>query len=291
MKVVPQLLYQHKNVRKIMIDGLSCIVHKTMDTIDTNTDHYVASHVISIVLKGALNLETYYEGERYLASDSQIVFIPKGRYMISDVLPQNGAFEALFFFFDDELVTQFLTTVKSAPPPEGQTNPIFAYSPSIKAFAESILNIYPENLTENKAITKLKLLELLHLIHSSEHKERLIQLLHNLQTKQKRNLKELMLLNFDKPLTVADYAFLTGRNLSAFNRDFKLQFGCSPKKWLIQERLKKAQELFMTTTHTVQDVSIQVGYESVSHFIDVFGKHYKVSPKQFIIKSRIDKST
>ena len=68
MKIVPQLLYQHEKVKKIMIDGLSSIVHKSIDTIDTETDHYVATHVISIVLKGKLKIQTYYEEERFLAS-------------------------------------------------------------------------------------------------------------------------------------------------------------------------------------------------------------------------------
>lgn len=290
MKVVPQLLYQHKKVRKIMVDGLSCIVYKTLDTIDTDTDHYVASHVISIVLKGSLRLETYYEGEIYQANDSQIVFIPKGRYMISDVLPQEGAFEALFFFFDDALVSQFLASIHVTIPQQGATNPIFFYSPSIRAFVESILNIYPTNLSENKAITKIKILELLHLIYSTDHKEKLILMLLSLQTKQKKSLKEFMFMNFDKPLSVADYAFLTGRNLSAFNRDFQLQFGCSPKKWLIQERLKKAQQLLLTTTSTVQEIALEVGYDNVSHFIDAFGKHYHISPKQFVIKNRMDRT-
>lgn len=79
MKVVPQLLYRHQKVKKIMVDGLSSIVYKNIDSIDTETDHYVAAHVLSVVLKGALQIRTYEEGEQFVATQSQVVFIPRGR--------------------------------------------------------------------------------------------------------------------------------------------------------------------------------------------------------------------
>ena len=37
--------------------------------------------------------------------------------------------------------------------------------------------------------------------------------------------------NFDKPLKIEDYAYLTGRSLSTFRRDFKSYFEITPQKW------------------------------------------------------------
>src|SRR5690606_38066894 len=216
MKVVPQLLYQHEKVKKIMVDGLSSIVYKSIDTIDTETDHYVSTHVISIVLKGKLKIKTYYEGERFLASQNQVVFIPKGRYMISDIIPENEEFEAVFFFIEDDLINNFLSSKKSFQS-EGNFNYVMKYSNKLKVFTQSILALYKEDAgNTSREITKLKLLELLHLFYNSDQKDNFMQILISLHHITKRSITEIMELNFDKPLSIEDYAFLTGRSVSSF---------------------------------------------------------------------------
>lgn len=287
MKVVPQLLYQHKSVRKIMVSGLSCIVHKTMDTIDVNTDHYVSSHVLSVVLKGELKIETYYEEERFKATQNQLVFIPKGRYMISDILPKNGEFEAVFYFFEEEIINEFLSEIKTDTSLKIKPSLLLNYSDNIRLFTESILKVYTGNA--NKEVTKLKLLELLYLIYNSSQQEHLVQILLSLNTRKKRNLEELMLENFDKPLSIEDYAFLAGRSISSFNRDFQRKFEMPPKKWIINQRLEKAVKLLSNTNLSIEQIAIEVGYENVSYFIYLFGKQLGISPKQFLIKNRTDK--
>lgn len=287
MKVVPQLLYQHKKVRKIMVDGLSCIVHKTIDTIDVNTDHYVSSHVLSVVLKGELNIETYYDEERFTATQNQLVFIPKGRYMISDIIPKNGEFEAVFYFFEEKLINSFLLEIKPVKTSDLKPVLLLNYAENIKAFTEAILKIYPENT--NKEVTKLKLLELLHLIYNSPQQDHLVQILASISSKKKRNLEELMLDNYDKPLSIEDYAFLAGRSISTFNRDFQRKFDISPKKWIVNKRLEKAVELLSSSNLNIEQISIEVGYENISYFINLFGKHFGISPKQFLIQKRAGK--
>lgn len=290
MKVVPQLLYKHKNVRKIMVDGLSCIVHKTVDTIDVNTDHFLASHVLSVVLKGELKLETYYEGNRYFVAKNQLVFIPKGRYMISDIIPKNGEFEAVFFFFEAELLNEFLLIIKKQTElvVTQDLNLVLKYTDKIRVFTESILNLYTE--TVSKEVTKIKLLELLYLIYNSEQEKEFLQILYSLNSRKKRNIEELMLENFDKSLSIEDYAYLTGRSVSSFKRDFQRQFNTSPGKWLIKKRLEKAEHLLSSTDQPIQQISFEVGYENVSHFVSIFGRHYGLTPKQFLIKHRISKT-
>nr|WP_315193561.1 AraC family transcriptional regulator [uncultured Flavobacterium sp.] len=287
MKVVPQLLYKHKNIRKIMVDGLSCIVHKSIDTIDINTDHFLSSHVLSVVLKGELKLETYYEDNRYLVTNNQLVFIPKGRYLISDIIPNDGEFEAVFFFFETELLNQFLLSIDRHEVLKENFSLKLEYTDKIRMFTESVLNIYTEKA--NKEVTKIKLLELLHLIYNSEQQQVFLQIINSLNNTQKRNLEELMIENFDKPLSIEDYACLTGRSVSSFKRDFKKRFNTTPKKWLIKKRLEKAKRILLSSNLPIQQISIEVGYESTSHFISVFAKHYGISPKQFFIQNRLIK--
>ncbi|SCY39226.1 AraC-type DNA-binding protein [Flavobacterium anhuiense] len=287
MKVVPQLLYQHKNVKKIMVNGLSCIVHKTIDTIDTNTDHFVASHVLSVVLKGKLSIKTYYDEEQYYVTQNQMVFIPKGRYMISDVLAKDGEFEGLFYFFEEEIINDFLREIDVITLSNNKPSLVLEYSDRVKDFTESILKIYTENAGKN--VVKLKLLELLYLIYNSSQQEHLIHVLTSLNSRQKRNLEDLMLENFSKALNVNDYAFLAGRSVSSFNRDFQRRFKIPPKKWITNKRLEKATGLLNDSNMSIEQIALEVGYENVSYFIYLFGKHFGVSPKQFLIQKRTNK--
>lgn len=292
MKVVPQLLYQHPQVKKVMVDGLSCIVHKTIDTIDTNTDHYVAAHVLSVVLKGQLQLESYFEGVRYLASDNQVVFIPKGRYMISDIIPRNGEFEAVFFFFEEDLINDFLRQNSVDSKINDVVNPslILEYSDRLRFFTEACLQLYLKTNSTNKELTKLKLMELLYLIYNSDQKHQFIKLLSSLENKKKRSIIELMSSNFDKPLSIEDYAFLSGRSTTTFRRDFKRQYRTSPKDWLIQKRMEKAEQLLVAGNLNINQVALETGYDNPSHFIQNFKKRFGTSPKQFLIQNRINEA-
>ncbi|WP_445456429.1 helix-turn-helix domain-containing protein [Flavobacterium sp. HNIBRBA15423] len=270
-----------------MVDGLSCILHKTIDTIDINTDHFLSSNVLSVVLKGELKLETYYEDSRYFVTNNQMVFIPKGRYLISDIIPKNGEFEAVFYFFETELLNQFLSSIDQQKVLEDVFTLKLEYTDQIRVFTESILNIYTE--MANKGVTKIKLLELLYLIYNSKQQQIFLQILHSLNSTRKRNLENLMIENFDKPLSIEDYACLTGRSISSFNRDFQRRFNTTPKKWLIKKRLEKAEKLLLTSNLPIQQISLEVGYENTSHFVNIFGKLYGISPKQFLIKNRLIK--
>ena len=96
-----------------------------------------------------------------------------------------------------------------------------------------------------------------------------------------------MLANYTKPLGIEDYAYLTGRSLSSFRRDFKSRFGVSPKQWLIDNRLEKAKEILQADGKaTIIGVALQVGYENIPHFIKAFHRKFEITPKQFLIQQR-----
>ena len=92
--------------------------------------------------------------------------------------------------------------------------------------------------------------------------------------KQKRDIELLMLEHYDKNLTIADFADLSGRSLSTFNREFKLRHNKTPKQWLIEKKIFKAKELLD------EGFSVEVGYHNVSHFIKAYKSIYGKTPKE-----------
>ena len=137
--------------------------------------------------------------------------------------------------------------------------------------------IYTGKINDRR-ILALKLLELLSLLGLEEDNHQFLLTL-NEPTKY-RSIKKLMDDNYLNNLKVNDYAPLSGRSVTTFIRDFKRLYGETPNKWLIKKRLAKAQDLLRNTAFNVTDVSLEVGYEKVSHFIHAYKLQHGVTPKK-----------
>lgn len=286
LNILPQLFYEMPAARKIMADGLSCIFYKKIDQPVLQKEGYVSAHVIIQVRKGILRLENE---NGFLAEvyENQMVFLPKGIYSVSDILPANGPFEAILFFLDGDIITEFLNSLNLKNKKDKCVSHILVdVDQNIKIFTESLLQVYDKVSNIHPKVTRAKLLELLHLIIASDQTKCFVAPLCTLNNKERKSIKAFMSANFHKPLTIEDYAYLTGRSLSTFQRDFKMQFGISPKQWLIEKRMEKAYELLSKNNTTITNVVEETGYENISHFIKAFHKKYGISPKQFLIQKR-----
>ncbi len=283
MKVVPHVFYKHPNIEKILVDGLSCIIIKSVQEADLQNERYLAAHAITLVLNGSLQVENP-DGKITIINKNQIVLLPKGLYMISDIIPKNQSFEAVVFFFDEEIIDEFLIGFEVRKPENSSETVIIDYDQNLRLFVDTLITLYRGKFQNQ--FTKSKLLEFLHLIAVSDKGKTFISKLQSLKHRERRNIKKFMIGNFEKPLDIEDYAYLTGRSISTFRRDFKSKFNISPKKWLIEKRLEKAAALLKEKSDSVTNIALQVGYENTSHFIKAFQKKFDISPKQFQINHR-----
>ncbi|MEM8908925.1 MAG: helix-turn-helix transcriptional regulator, partial [Bacteroidota bacterium] len=233
MIVIPQRLFDDPRVSTILRDGNVCILQKELTQPIINREGYISNHVISILLEGEQHIRTY-EDQLIKIRPKEILFIPRGMYYVSDLLPQTGPFKSLLFYFDDALIQQFLSTTKiteisnTAVPNHLK----FGIVPSVSLFAESLIRIYQTQQLRDKHFLQLKILELLYLLNGLAKEQAFANFLFRLTLPKKRNIKTFMEHNFDKPLKIEDYAYLTGRSLSTFRRDFKSYYTITPQKWL-----------------------------------------------------------
>jgi AraC family transcriptional regulator, exoenzyme S synthesis regulatory protein ExsA len=287
LKILPQSFYQNEAVKTVLADGLSCVIHKMMDSQVTQKEGYVSTHAITLVLQGQLHVEN---DKGFLANvhAGQMIFLPKGIYMISDIIPNNDVFEAVVFFFEEDVIANFIESIKLKHTKDKcVSHLILNYTKEIQSYTESLLAVYSDSKNAHRGLTKLKLMELLHLIGSStQPADCFLGALSTLNNKEKKSLNAFMEANFHKPLSIEDYAYLTGRSLSSFRRDFISQFGISPKQWLIEKRLDHARKLLSNNHTTVTDVAVEIGYDNISHFVKAFHKRYGIPPKQFLMQKR-----
>jgi len=94
----------------------------------------------------------------------------------------------------------------------------------------------------------------------------------------KMDLEEYMNRNFQYNVSLDRFAYLTGRSLSTFHRDFKSIFNTTPGRWLLKKRLNEAYYQIMGKGLKPSDVYLQVGFEDLSHFSSTFKKAFGIAP-------------
>lgn len=300
LKTVPRLFFKYpKRFKHLAGNRNQCILYKTLSMNSEQGTYFVSQHVITLVLKGKKTIQTE-DGSVLQVKAGQFAYIPRDLYMIQDIIPENGEFESWLFFFDDQLVEQFLSQSKAKIANANSfyqpniidqkiTPVILPHSIHTKTFIQGLSSLLGNINTLSPELVSLKTMELLLLLTLDSDGNHLINQLQLLRSKERRSITAFMEKHYTKALKVEDYAYLTGRSLSTFLRDFKRHYHTTPKKWLKEKRLTHAKELFNQQNYSVTDAAFEVGYENISHFIRGFKEKYQLSPKQYLIQLRTQK--
>lgn len=105
----------------------------------------------------------------------------------------------------------------------------------------------------------------------------------------KIDLEAFMRQNFRFNVELKQLAYLTGRSLATFKRDFDKIFHTSPTRWLYQKRLEEAYYLLSEENKCPSDVYHEVGFESLSHFSHAFKHLFGRNPSNVYATPRLAK--
>lgn len=283
---LPKALYAHPNVKKIFFHQDSCVLHKKLSESLLDQAKLSTSHCIVFVVKGRVEVKTY-EGESVSCVANEMLFMPRDTYLISDFVMKDEGIEVFLVFFDHELVVKFLSSKLNRPGKSAVSDTSICKlttSRKVVHYFNALEEIYSE-FENSKEMLELKVLEFLHLVYLDNQSAMINTLYSSEHQKRKRSIESIMLEHFDKNLSVADFANLSGRSVSSFNRDFRRKYDLTPKQWLISKRMEKGDELLRAGV-TVTECALSVGYSNVSHFIKAYKQAYGNTPK-VINKNRL----
>ncbi len=85
---------------------------------------------------------------------------------------------------------------------------------------------------------------------------------------------------FDRGITVAEVANKLGISRAYLRNIFYEETGFSPQAFLMQLRLKRAENL-LHGNYTVTEIAAAVGYDDVLQFSKIFTKYYGISPANY----------
>jgi transcriptional regulator GlxA family with amidase domain len=80
-------------------------------------------------------------------------------------------------------------------------------------------------------------------------------------------------------VTANDLATLVKLSTNHFQRAFKVSFQQTPAKYVLQQRMRVAQRLMLTTAHPLSRIALECGLYDQAHFSRVFRRVVGQSPQ------------
>jgi AraC-like DNA-binding protein len=96
----------------------------------------------------------------------------------------------------------------------------------------------------------------------------------------KMDLEAFMEKSYHFNVQLKRFAYLTGRSLATFKRDFDKIYHTTPSRWLQQRRLQEAYHRIKEQKKMPTDVYLELGFEDLSHFSFAFKKAYGIAPSK-----------
>lgn len=83
------------------------------------------------------------------------------------------------------------------------------------------------------------------------------------------------------PFDLDCLAALCGMSRFHFSRSFRTTTGETPSGWFMQRRVQEASEMLLKTNLSIIEIALEIGYDSPSHFAQVFRRVTGVTPRDY----------
>lgn len=148
----------------------------------------------------------------------------------------------------------------------------------LKNYIDSLWPYLDWNNGANQVLVDLKVKEVVMILLQTN--PALKDVLFDFSEPGKIDLEAYMNANYKFNVDINRFAYLTGRSLATFKRDFEKIFNLSPNRWLQKKRLNDAYYLITEKGWKSSDVYLEVGFKDLSHFSFAFKKTYGRSPSK-----------
>jgi AraC-like DNA-binding protein len=248
-----------------------------MEDIEISPEHFISEHYFVYVAKGIMNLfdgsehETLKSGECCIARKNRL-----GRF---NKTKENNELEKVIITLDEKFLKMFQGKHKKTETKFNSAATFLKLKPSglLPHFFQSLKPYYNHGKLD-EPYSNVKREELLIILLQTQPE--LAGLFFDYGIPEKINIEEFMNRNYKFNVSNERFAFLTGRSLSAFKRDFKQTFDETPNRWLVLKRLQEAHFLIDKKSKKPSEIYLDLGFESLSHFSFAFKKQFGLTPTE-----------
>ncbi|MFD2915404.1 helix-turn-helix domain-containing protein [Psychroserpens luteus] len=263
-------------VSSLMFSEYRCMEEKSIFTAWSHLNYFI------YVLEGKKKWRTLQHS--YMAHANEVLFVKKGANIIHKFFDSD--FCAMVIFIPDTYIKDFI----SQKPEIGSNIKHNIESDSVIPLKlDRTLNTYFASMLEyffneekpSKYLMEIKFQELLVNILSLSSNPEIGSHFKQVAQNLKPSIKNIMEANFIYNLSLDEFARLTHRSLSTFNRDFYTIYKTSPGKWLAKKRVLHAKKILESTQQKIYEVAFDCGFESPAHFTRVFKNENGITPLKF----------
>lgn len=245
---------------------------------EISPEQFIPEHFFLFLLKGSM---ISYDGNKnYRMNPGDYCIARKNHLVRYTKYKDEGKFEKVIITFDEDFLKRFLQRHLYTVEATGNDDSFLFIEEDhlIKNFVRSLEPYYNGTEKLDDDFVDIKREELLIIL--LKNNPQLKDIFFNFNLPHKIDLEHFMNHNYKFNISLERFAFMTGRSLSGFKRDFKSIFNMAPGKWLMRKRLQEAYFLLDKEHKKPGDIYIEVGFEDFSHFSFAFKKEFGISPSE-----------
>lgn len=247
------------------------------------SEQIVPEHIITHVYAGKILVTT--ANKTYTLSAGQTALFGRNQLAKFTKEPQGGdACTSVTIFFTQSFLQQFYTTHPQPEPEQKKHRSKIIQlkdDPLLDDLFRSVSSYSTsDELYVTDELAQLKVKEALTLAREMDRNVDL--LLSDFSEPYKIDLAGFMQQNFMFNIPISKFAYLTGRSLATFKRDFRKVFGSSPQRWLTEKRLEQAHFLIAEKMQRPSQAYVEAGFENFSHFSYTFKNFFGYTPSAIL---------
>lgn len=238
-------------------------------------EHVVPEHVLTHVFSGRLLVT---EANRvYTIEEGDTVLFRKNHLAKITKFPNDTTtFKSISIFFTTSFLQKYFAThAKTAESNQDRVRQLKQH-PLLDSLFNSLSPYFDFQDSLPEELAEMKLIEAMTILRKIDAKAECI--LADFAEPGKIDLAGFMQQNYSFNIPIERFAYLSGRSLATFKRDFQKTFNLSPQRWLLQKRLEQAHYLIAERKRKPSDVYLEVGFENLSHFSFAFKQAYGYNP-------------
>jgi len=240
-----------------------------------NSERFVSDHAFGYIQQG--ELEFTLADRKVLFKEGDHYFVSRNQLCKSVKYPgKSGEFKSVSVFFSQQTLREFSSSRSIAHTETLNRPDVINFSKSLllQGYFDSLSVYNNDSITEDLLRLKIEegILLLLHLDNTMK------AILFDFSMPGKVDLVAYMNKHFRFNENLERFAFLTGRSLATFKRDFEKLYHTTPNRWLQKKRLEEAYYMITEKKMKPTEVYLEVGFEDLSHFSFAFKKVYGVGP-------------
>ncbi|WP_110055408.1 AraC family transcriptional regulator [Chitinophaga sp. S165] len=243
---------------------------------DIEGEAFVADHIFSYIISG--KHEVWSGNERYKFEPGNYRFFRRNQLAKYVKRTDSKGFRSIAVHIDQHTLKSMsseygLVADRSFPGSDVQLLKPNLY---LDRYMDSLAPYLNNAGAQHEHIVSLKVKELVFILLATN--PLLQHVLFDFSDPGKIDLEAFMNTHYRYNEGVDRFAFLTGRSLSTFKRDFAAQFHTTPGKWLTRRRLEEAQYLITEKKKVPSEIYLDLGFEDLSHFSFAYKKAFGVTP-------------